>query len=89
MGLKIFKYQFQVKGTVRIEMPKGASVLTVQTQGEAPCVWAIVDPEAEAEIRTFRLFGTGPPLDIDISRSRYIGTFQLAGGRFIGHLFEP
>lgn len=89
MGLKIFKYQFGVNDTVSIEMPKNAHVLTVQNQREVPCIWAIVDPSAETEIRTFRLFGTGHPIDIDISQSSYIGTFQLAGGQFIGHLFEP
>lgn len=86
--LMIFKYPVPLDGVAEIQMHKGATVLTVQAQGGIPCIWAIVDPDAEMEIRRFRLFGTGHPLDIDLPQYRYIGTFQLAGGGFIGHLFE-
>ena len=86
--LTIFKYPFEVTDLISIEMPKGAHALTVQTQGEIPCIWAIVDPEAPPEIRQFHCYGTGHPINIDISKTRYVGTFQLLGGRFIGHLFE-
>jgi len=86
--LNIFKYNFEVSGEVEIEMPKGAHILTVQEQYGRPAIWAIVDPEQPKEIRHFRLFGTGHPLDIDPVKNRYIGTFQHLGGDFIGHLFE-
>jgi len=87
--LKIYKYPFEVQGDVEISMPAGATILTVQVQGETPCIWAIVDPEQPIAVRRFRIFGTGHPLDIEPALSRYIGTFQLLGGRYVGHLFEP
>lgn len=86
--LIIFKYTFEVDPEVEIEMPKGAHILTVQVQHGYPTIWAIVDPEQPKEIRHLRLFGTGHPLDIDPAASRYIGTFQLDMGNFVGHLFE-
>lgn len=86
--LKIYKYPFEVQGDVEIAMPTGATILTVQVQGETPCIWAIVDPEQPIIVRHFRVFGTGHPLDIEPTLSRYIGTFQLVCGRFVGHLFE-
>lgn len=87
--LRIYKYPFNVQDEIRIEMPKDASILTIQAQDEVPCIWAIVDIEQPTiEVRRFRLFGTGHPMDIEPALSRYIGTFQLLGGRFIGHLFD-
>ena len=86
--LTIFKYVVPLDGVIEIQMRKNAHVLSVQTQEEIPCIWAIVDPEAEMEIRKFYLCGTGHPIDIDIPQHRYIGTFQLVEGGFIGHLFE-
>ena len=86
--MKIYKYPFEVTGLVKIAMPANAQILTVQTQHETPCIWAIVDTEHTMETRTFHVFGTGHSLDIDLLRSKYIGTFQLLNGQFVGHLFE-
>jgi len=86
--LQIFKYQIKVQDVVEIEMPQGASVLTVQAQYGVPCIWAIVDPEQPLETRHFRIFGTGQPIEIESALNCYINTFQLLDGQFIGHLFE-
>ena len=86
--MKIFKYHFAVEGGISIPMPKGAHILTVQVQHNTPCIWAIVDEGQPSESRNFRIFGTGHEMDIDLPLSNYIGTFQLLGGDFIGHLFE-
>lgn len=72
-------------------MPKGAELLTVQTQyaggpGETPALWALVDPDAPRETRRFQLVGTGHrEVEEDLT---YVGTFQLTGGSFVGHVFE-
>ena len=86
--MQIYKYNFEVEGEVNIPMPKGAHVLTVQVQYNKPCLWAIVDPGQPTETRSFRIFGTGHEIDIEIPHHRYIGTFQMLDGQFIGHLFE-
>ncbi len=86
--LMIYKYPFSVTEKVILEMPKDAHILTIQSQRECPCFWAIVNPCAPVETREFRTFATGEPIDIDIQKSKYIGTFQLLNGRLVGHVFE-
>jgi len=72
-----------------IKMPAGAEVLTIQVQGSKPCIWAKVDPEQELTDRSFMLVGTGHPLPIEPQDFvHYKGTFQLAGGALVFHLFD-
>lgn len=72
-----------------IKMPKGAEILTVQSQGEQACVWALVDPNNEMEERYFEVYGTGHNIHYDMGINRkYINTFQLKGGSLVFHLFE-
>lgn len=81
----IYKYPLNLDSRVVVKMPAGAEVLAVQVQRSTPCLWAVVDPEAPVEVRYFKIFGTGQPLD---ERGRYVGTFQMCGGDFIWHVFE-
>ncbi len=74
-----------------IYMPKGAEILTVQTdeKNNHPTIWALVDPEQENEERFFELFGTGHEIHSDMGVERkYIGTYQYQKGVFVGHIFE-
>lgn len=81
-------WKFQVENV--IEMPKGAEILTVQTQAMAnrytfdPYIWAKVDPRNETEIRKFEVIGTGH--QFDDTGKEYIGTYF--DGPFVWHLFE-
>jgi len=43
----IWKFPLAVDGFQKIDMPKGAEVLTVQTQGERACLWVKLDPSAD------------------------------------------
>jgi len=89
MSKKIFKYQIMTTDYQEIAMPGKAEILTVQTQNEAPCIWALVNPDLEPERRHIEVFGTGHdvPCDEHITRI-YIGTYQLNGGALIFHVFE-
>ncbi len=70
-------------------MPIGAKILTVQTQNDIPCLWALVDPQAETEGRNIEIFGTGHPVLSDLGTAReYIGTFQMHNGTLVFHVFE-
>ena len=40
------------------------------------------------EVRRFALRGTGQYFDYRSNVEKYIGTFQLNEGAFVGHLFE-
>jgi hypothetical protein len=74
-----------------LQMPKGAEILTIQTdqKNNHPTIWAIVDPEAEVEDRHFELYGTGHTIDDNMwIKRKYIGTYQYQKGEFVGHVFE-
>jgi len=83
----IWKYELKLENLEIIEMPKGAEILAVQVQGMSPCIWALVDPSAEKEKRSFEIFGTGFEIPDNVER-KFIGTFQLSPHRLVFHLFE-
>jgi len=83
----IWKFELEMVGMQNINLPKGAKILTVQTQNEKACLWALVEIDvAELEQRTIVTFGTGHPMP-DVSLV-YLGTYQVAGGALIFHVFE-
>lgn len=58
--------------------------LTVQMQGNVPCVWAIVNPYQAPKKYNVYMFGTGREYQ-KIDASRYIGTVQ--DGTYVWHCF--
>lgn len=82
----IWKFPLPVTNRVVVEMPKGATILCVQSQGDGPCIWARVTPAAPKELRTFNIFGTGHPLPNN--PGRYLATVQTHGGGLVWHVFE-
>lgn len=72
-------------GTVQIAMPEGAQVVHVESRGNVPSLWAVVTPDAPAVLRTFEVYTTGASVT---AGRRYLGTFILDDGAFVGHLFE-
>lgn len=87
MKQSIWKYQLETVDSQTLLMPRGASILTVQTQNEIPCLWALVDPYESKEERVIEIFGTGHKVN-DENGIRYIGSYQLMSGAFVGHVFE-
>ncbi len=85
--LTIYKYQMNADDVIVVEIPKDAKILTVQMQGETPCIWAAVNPDARKVERRFRMYGTGHPIDENLTLE-YIDTFQMHGGMLVFHLFE-
>lgn len=86
----IYKFPLEVTDKQAVLMPTDAQILTVQVQGETPCIWAMVDPSHNSkEERFFEIFGTDHPIHEDMGVGReYVGTFQLRGGSLVSHLFE-
>lgn len=88
----IYKYSIPIEDEFTLDLPDGARILCVQTQHDAPQLWAVVDPEAQRITRRFAIRGTGHPVDealADIGMSStYRGTFQLRNGSLVFHLFE-
>jgi hypothetical protein len=73
-----------------LRMPKGATILSVQVQEGTPgiCIWAVVDPNVEEEIRRFLVISTGDDFVWDWTQHMYLGTVQLARGTLVWHIFE-
>ena len=86
---EIWRYQFDITDTVEIKMPAGAEIISVQTKGarSTPCMWAIVEPRANKETRTFKVFGTGHPIPDDLAL-KFLDTFQVEHLVLVFHVFE-
>lgn len=70
-------------------MHRDAKILSVEHRDgtlDAVDMWALVDCDAEAELRTFCVFGTGHP--VPDSELDYIGTAQVHNGQLVFHVFE-
>ena len=86
--MRVYKYHLEIDDEVRLQMPEGAKILTVQTQNGKPCIWAAVNPLcSHTEERRFRIAGTGHNVD-DALAENYVGTFQMYDGRLVFHVFE-
>ena len=81
----VYKYSFPITDLVELEMPLGAQVVHIEEQRGA-CLWALVDPEQPRELRHFHIYGTGRP--IHRSALSHVGTFLMAGGTLVWHVFE-
>ena len=90
MNKTIWKYEFKTNSLVNIEMPIGAEILTVQSQQDKTCFWALVDPKAKLKQRCFEIIGTGHTIweQQGQAERKYIGTYQLHGGDLVFHVFE-
>lgn len=87
MSKVIWKYELEVMDMQPIEMPVGAEILCLQTQGLKPCLWALVEPNVVTEERYIETFGTGHIIQsIGINRT-YIGTYQT-DKQLVFHVFE-
>lgn len=85
----IWKYPLD-RLEMRLRVPAGAVLLTVQVQRGVPTVWARVnpDPNAPQEERAVVLVPTGGGNGMIHPEWRYLGTIQLHDGEFVAHAFE-
>ncbi len=66
-----------------IEMPMGAKIIKVDTQGEQGMFWAEVDTDNFYETRYFDVIGTGWEVPEGLP---YVGTYLQ--GEFVWHIYE-
>lgn len=60
----IYKYKIlKPQNTLHIKMPSGAKILTVKTQDNIPCIWALVETANPPVSRFFKLCATGVPVN--------------------------
>ena len=85
----IWKFELKITDIQEMSMPKGSAILSVQAQNNKPYLWALVEPEESIETIIIETFGTGNPIMDSIGDPRkFVGTYQLENGAFIGHVFE-
>lgn len=85
--MRIWKYEIPVTDLIKLEIPENSKFLDVQVQDDKVVVWYLVrHTEAPKKTVKFRIYGTGH--FVEDSLQTYLGTFQLLGGAFVGHLFE-
>lgn len=87
MEKTIWKYELKTEDIQSVTMPKGGTILTLQTQNDNPCLWVLVDPNAEKEVRGFMIYGTGHIIPTEPYPHTYIGTYQHLNG-LVFHVFE-
>ena len=82
----VWKYVLKPGDVVTVNMPRGATILSVGEHQNVMFLWALVDPAEPYEMRQFCIAGTGHErTDLD---GRFIGTIQLAAGMLVLHVFE-
>lgn len=82
----IYKYPLEVLDEEYYDMPRGTEFLSVQVQNGVPCLWALVDTQRAVAHAKVVIHGTGHPAD-DVDGMEFVGTFQLNGGLFVGHVW--
>lgn len=81
----IYKYPLVITDKQTLTLPANAEVLTVAAQHGQPCIWALVDTDAELKPCEISMRGTGMPCFH--TRGDYIGTAQLLDGKMVLHVF--
>jgi hypothetical protein len=89
MTTAVWKFPLAVEDYQEVVVPYGAIPLCVQAQGDTPCLWAWVDTSnwaaGQKATLVLRTHGTGHP--IEDHPGDYLGSYQLLGGSFVGHVF--
>lgn len=84
---RIFKYELIVANHSKLCLPAGTKILSVQTQQDKVCLWAVVD-ESQEDLCLLDIFmyATGQNVsDKDLEDKRFAGTVQL--GELVYHVF--
>lgn len=88
MRQTVWKFELHRAGAFAVKMPHVFAFLKVDAQQERPVLWALVDADSEAKDRRFYVLMTGEAANSTFEESYfYLGSFMLAGGGFLGHVF--
>jgi len=82
---KIFKYPISLSEAQTIELPEGATMLSIKMQRGFPCMWVLLDPEAPKRLRHFTLYPTGSIIPNRVGK--YIDTFMTHEDKLVFHVF--
>jgi hypothetical protein len=82
--VQVWKFVIGVgTGEQRVQMPKGAKLLSIQLQDGVPAIWALCDPSSPSVARRIKAYGTGD----DVAPSLpFVATLQI--GLAVLHYFD-
>jgi hypothetical protein len=84
----IWKYTLKAETSQMVEVPFGAEILSLKTQGDDIVIYALVDTqETYTTSIEVRVYGTGHYIDVNIADYRFLGTAKLHGGALMFHVF--
>lgn len=86
-GEAIWKFPLLVTDKQLVEIPLEAKLLYVDVQYETPSLWALVNTGAKKRAREIYTVGTGHDCGFIPDNAKYVGTYMLVGGSFVGHVF--
>ena len=88
--LRVYKYDLPYADCFKfeLELPIGAKILTAKAQYGIGQLWALVDPEAEIQRRTFLITTTGHAIIEGPEELVYIDTMLFLNDSYVSHLFE-
>jgi hypothetical protein len=81
-------WKYNIEPETRIEVPRQAKILSIQTQRGNPVMWMEVDTNEPKEKRLFLAFGTGHKLPDDMKHLHYVGSFQVENEMLVYHVYE-
>lgn len=86
MAKAIYKFRLPVNDDITLWGPRVVRWLGVAVQRDEPCVWGVVDTDTPRQKNELVLRTTGHA--INGKEGRFLGSFILYGGSFVGHVFE-
>lgn len=76
-GNRIWKYQMPVSEVFDMKLPKGAQIIRMAGENGMLWLWAVVDTQAEDEVRHFKAFKAGGTMPDDLSGHEFVGMAHI------------
>lgn len=84
MSQTIHKALLKISNRQELAVPKGAEFLCAREQRGEVCIWYRCNPNADMQIRTIVIHGTGHEIT---PSGDYVGTVLLYNGDLVLHVF--
>jgi len=85
--ITIHKHGVFLGDTFTLELPEGATFLSLQMQQGKPQMWFRVEDSRPLRRQVFGICGTGNEIPPQIASAPFLGTFQMDGGALVIHVF--
>lgn len=84
--MRIWKWDLELVGQQRVNMPIGTKLLAAQLQRGELKIWGLCNEAYPLKSRVISVYGTGNPMPDD--PGEFVGTFQMSGGSLVFHVFD-